>query len=79
MVRRLVNEARRSHGAALWPTMLQMPDTLPAIERPAEPWCAVVIHPTIALHPETLAWLGDLERCIAWAWVTRSSEAETGS
>lgn len=36
---------------------------------PSAPWCAVRIHPTLALYPDASAWLGDLERCIAWAWI----------
>lgn len=36
---------------------------------PSAPWCAVRIYPTLALYPQASAWLGDLERCIAWAWI----------
>lgn len=36
---------------------------------PSAPWCAVRIYPTIALHQGAASWLGDLERCIAWAWI----------
>ncbi len=36
---------------------------------PSAPWCAVRIHPTLALYPVAASWLGDLERCIAWAWI----------
>lgn len=31
------------------------------------PWLAVYMYPTVASDPESLGWLGDLERCIAWA------------
>lgn len=71
--------AKRSrHGAALWPLMTggTTPPARPGIQRPAEPWCAVAIWPTAALYPEALEWLGDLERCIAWAWVTRAEELQ---
>lgn len=69
--------AKRSrHGTALWPLLSapHMPPVKRGIERPAEPWCAVAIWPTIMLHPESMEWLGDLERCIAWAWVTRAED-----
>lgn len=35
------------------------------------PACIVDIHPTIALDPGAAEWLGDFERCLAWAWVER--------
>ena len=44
------------------------------VQRPAEPWCAVLIHLTLALaDPSASAWLGDFERCVAWAWVHRAA------
>lgn len=34
------------------------------------PWCLVRLYPTIALaRPEDVAWMGDYERCVAWAWL----------
>lgn len=33
------------------------------------PACIVDVHPTIALDPSAADFLGDLERCIAWAWI----------
>ena len=34
--------------------------------------CALVeIHPTLALDTEASSWLGDFERCLAWAWIER--------
>ncbi len=41
------------------------------IAMPAAPWCAVVLHQNIVAFSEAAEWLGDLERCIAWAWITR--------
>jgi len=70
-----IGVAKRSrHGAALWPLLTGpvMPPAKPGLQRPSEPWCAVAIWPTIALHPDATAWLADLERCIAWAWLERS-------
>src|SRR5574337_28175 len=37
---------------------------------PAAPWLAVAVHESAAAHPEALVWLGDLGRCMAWAWIT---------
>jgi len=51
-------------GAALWRSLHQGPC-------PPEPWCAVRIHDTIAIDPAAARWIGDLERCIAWAWLDR--------
>ena len=34
---------------------------------PRSPWCAVVIWSSIALHPKAVTWLGDYERCVAFA------------
>ena len=64
--------AKRSrHGAALWPLLTGpvMPPAKPRLQRPAEPWVAVAVWPTIAFYPSATEWLGDLERCIAWAWM----------
>lgn len=33
------------------------------------PACVVELHDTLALYPHAAEWLGDLERCLAWAWV----------
>ena len=62
-----------AQGELLWPLLTGpvMPASKRGLKCPAAPWCAAVIWPTLALHPGAAAWLGDLERCIAWAWVTR--------
>ena len=41
--------------------------------RPAAPWCAVRIYPSVGLHPEAVGWLGDFERCVAWTWIERGA------
>lgn len=40
-------------------------------EPPPAPWLAAVLHlPSLLPQPHAaLAWLGDLERCLAWAWI----------
>lgn len=39
-----------------------------AIELPA---CIVEAHATLGLDRDAIGWLGDFERCLAWAWVER--------
>ena len=37
-------------------------------ERPPDaPWCGVACHEGLVLDPGATEWLGDFERCIAWA------------
>lgn len=37
---------------------------------PPTPWVSVKLHKAVAAPMSNgLAWLGDFERCIAWAWV----------
>lgn len=33
------------------------------------PWLAVILLPGIIAHPDAAAWLGDFERCYAWALI----------
>lgn len=66
-----IGVARRSrHGSALWPLMTGpvMPPAKAGLSRPAEPWAAAAIWPTAAGYPDAMEWLGDFERCVAWAW-----------
>lgn len=73
--------ARRSrHGAVLWPLMTGpvMPAPAHGVTRPPEPWCAAAIWPSAYLAPDSAVWLGDLERCIAWAWCTSDLEETAG-
>lgn len=64
-------------GATLWRLLHDSPRppaVMPemAITRcPPEPWCAVRIEVGAALCPDAMAWLGDFERCLAWAWLER--------
>ena len=53
---------RRLHEPGL--TLATRPD-----QRPPEPWCGVVLHPGLATRTDAATWLGDYERCLAWAWV----------
>lgn len=60
-------------GAALWRAMHTY-GSVPVVtdpERcPPEPWVAVALDEGLALHPDAAEWLGDLERCLAWAWLS---------
>ena len=42
-----------------------------AEECPPEPWCAARLEEDIVRHVDATEWLGDLERCLAWAWLER--------
>jgi hypothetical protein len=33
------------------------------------PACVADLHDSAVLDPDALGWIGDLERCIAWAWI----------
>lgn len=67
---------RSRQGPDLWGMMRAQFGGAPGLARPAEPWCAVALHPGLAQYPDTAEWLGDLERCIAWAWITRAPAME---
>lgn len=44
-------------------------DASPGGRPPSAPWCVVSMSEGLAEDPEAAQWLGDLERCIAWAWI----------
>lgn len=68
--------AQRSREAEqLWQMMVDTFGAFPGIKMPSVPWCAVASHPGMDIHPDaldSLDWLYDFERCVAWAWITRS-------
>lgn len=39
------------------------------------PAAIVTLHPTAMLDAGSLGWLGDFERCLAWAWVDKTQKA----
>lgn len=43
----------------------------PPSEPPPHPWTGVMLEGGLALHPDAALWLGDFERCVAWAWIER--------
>lgn len=62
------------HPDRVWAVV---PSAVAGVEIPATaPWLAVLIHPTALLRPDALGWLGDAERCIAWALVEESERVQ---
>jgi hypothetical protein len=59
----------------IWTLLRRGPSALPIADAPppdvsAGPWCLVRLWDVVALLPrEELEWLGDYERCLAWAWL----------
>jgi hypothetical protein len=45
-------------------------------EVPPEPWCAARIEVGSLAFPDEMLWLGDFERCLAWAWLELRSSGE---
>lgn len=61
-------------GAAIWRTLhdvAHLPTMTSRDEQPRAPWCGVLLEPAIAAHVEAMEWMGDFERCLAWAWLER--------
>lgn len=58
------------------PTGVRLPRIVP---QPPAPWCAVRLEIGAALEPWQVTWLGDAERCIAWAWLEEVASRERGN
>lgn len=59
-------------GAKVWRLLTEIPAPMPHTpERPQTPWCVVRLHRGLERHVDAAHWLGDMERCIAWAWLER--------
>ena len=62
-------------GAGMWRALLRDADILPdarppdPARAPQEPWIAARLEPGLGLAPDAAQWAGDLERCVAWAWL----------
>lgn len=46
---------------------------------PPEPWCAARLEIGAAYHAAAMEWLGDFERCMAWAFVRRQNGRADGA
>lgn len=57
----------------IWGPLCEIYATLPGAKartQPPLPWCAVVIAGALLpVEHAALEWLGDFERCVAWAWL----------
>ena len=62
---------RSRQGGDLWAQLVANFGAKTGLKKPAEPWCAVALHAGLSAYEDATQWLGDLERCIAWAWITR--------
>lgn len=67
-----IGVASRSRHAHLWDKMGQpvqgkMPN-MPGIKCPPTPWCGIIIWTSALADQAAFEWLGDFERCVAWAW-----------
>lgn len=67
---------RSRQGGPLWDTLTEHFPAAAGLGKPDEPWCAVAVHPGIIACPGAQEWLGDFERCVAWAWITRNPQME---
>jgi hypothetical protein len=68
--------ADQAGAAKLWPLISQPAGVVghryDAAEPSAVPWLAVRMEVGLALHLSDAGWLGDFERCWAWAWLEAS-------
>ncbi len=58
----------------LWQSLhsdTQQPLITDPADVPPAPWCAARIEPAASSFVTALLWIGDLERCLAWAWLER--------
>lgn len=58
-------------AALLWRMLTGALPVGPGVAMPdATPWLVVALHPSLQMYPGALAWLGDFERAVAWAWIS---------
>lgn len=70
---------RSRHSKALWAALVAVSDVPPRCAMPDSPWCGVVLHPPLPAFPDAAEWLGDFERCVAWAWISRNTHLESAT
>lgn len=61
-------------GATLWRALHKWGETpvvTDAARMPPKPWVAAALDAAIVRHMDAAEWLGDFERCLAWAWLER--------
>lgn len=63
--------ANHEESAVIWSALMRMHDKIAYVGgdpvEPQPPWCSVLL---IASSP-SIEWLGDFERCMAWAYLER--------
>jgi len=64
----VVKKSRHAHLWGLMTTGAHMPPAAKGIKAPQTPWCAIAVWPSSVLCADAFEWLGDFERCVAWAW-----------
>ncbi|MDO4687083.1 MAG: hypothetical protein Q4A92_11110 [Corynebacterium sp.] len=63
---------RADEAEQLWRYLVDAFGAHPSAKMPPVPWCAVSLHEPLSVLRDALEWLGDFERCAAWAWITRN-------
>ena len=60
-------------GAALWRLLIETaPTPGQPLDCPAEPWVVARLEPAlVTASRDVIEALGDLERCLGWAWIER--------
>lgn len=71
--------ATEEDAAVIWPAMLAnyKPDSpwyMQPAKQPALPWCSALLFLNAPAHE----WLGDFERCLAWAWIEQHAKRRPG-
>jgi hypothetical protein len=61
----------KEQGDTLWGQMTDSFQANQDCKQPETPWLAVAQYDTAAIFFDT-GWLGDFERCIAWAWIEKT-------
>ena len=57
-------------AAAVWSALVDRYDGAPPAAMPqSAPWVSVVLHAQALLEADGPGWIGDFERCLAWAWL----------
>lgn len=58
-------------GAVVWRELHRTDEPLETDpqRQPPTPWCAARLELSLVFAPEVVHWLGDYERCLAWAFL----------
>jgi hypothetical protein len=60
---------RSRHAVAAWSAITAIPGAQTGLQAPAAPFCAAALHDAYRRQFGGSAWIGDFERCLAWAWI----------